>query len=109
MADLESSDQIRERVERVRKRQQERYQNEEYSINAQIPSEKIRTYCPLGREEEKLMEEMYESFALTGRSYYKILRVARTIADLEGADEIGIRHLREAAVYKMIDRKYWSV
>ena len=108
-AEREGSDRIRKRVELVRKRQQERYIQEDFSINACIPSEKIRIYCPLGKEEEKLMEEMYESFALTGRSYYKILRVARTIADLEGAENIGIRHLREAAVYKMIDRKYWSL
>jgi magnesium chelatase family protein len=55
------------------------------------------------------MEEMYEKYALTARTYHKVLRVARTIADMAGAENISIAHLRESLVYRGLDKKFWEV
>ena len=104
-----SSAEVRARVEKARQIQARRFADEDFLINAQIPSRRIGTYCALGKEEEAMMEQMYESFSLTGRSYMKILRVARTIADMADEEAISADHLAEAFTYRMIDRKYWGM
>ena len=55
-----------------------------------------------------MMKQAFQAMQLTARKYYKILTVARTIADLDGAEEIRLAHLREALCYRMIDNKYWG-
>ena len=76
--------------------------------NSQLLAKDIEKYCQLGVQEEKFMRQAFERMNLTARTYYKVLCVARTIADLEEAEEISLVHLREALSYRMIDKKYWG-
>jgi magnesium chelatase family protein len=77
-------------------------------FNSRIPGSKIKQYCALGDKEEKFMEDVYKKEELTGRSFHKILRVARTIADLDESEKIGMKHLREAVCYRSISERYWG-
>ena len=96
----DTSKDIRGRVEAARERQLDRYSGERYRFNSQLPSAHIDKYCVLGREEKKLMEAAYQTLGLSVRAYYKIIRVARTIADLDGAEHIREQHLAEAIGYR---------
>lgn len=104
----ESSAQIREQVSRARKIQLDRYRNTEIQFNSELSVDGIRKYCPIGREEQEFMGEVYHRLDLTARSYHRILKVARTIADLEGSDIISRAHLSEAVCYRMADKKFWT-
>lgn len=96
----ETSKAIRERVEAARERQLSRYRGEKYRFNSQLPSSHVEKYCYLGREPKKLMKAAYGTLGLSVRAYYKIIRVARTIADLEGSEYISEQHLAEAIGYR---------
>lgn len=100
----ESSADIRERVMEARERQNRRYQGTGYHFNAELGAGDIRTYCPLGTEEQAMMEEIFTIMNLSARAYHKVIKVARTIADLDGKDDIGTVHLSEAVCYRMNDR-----
>lgn len=100
----ESSADIRERVMEARERQNRRYQGTGYHFNAELGAGDIRTYCPLGTEEQAMMEEIFTIMNLSARAYHKVIKVARTIADLDGKDDIGTPHLSEAVCYRMNDR-----
>ena len=104
----ESSKDIRERVIMARERQKERYKGEGITTNSQLNAEKIKRYCILGSEEEKMMRQAFQKLNLTARMHHKILCVARTIADLAGEEKIGLAHLREAIGYRTLDKKYWG-
>ena len=104
----ESTAVIRERVLRTQKIQQERFAGEEFSFNSLIPAGKIDLYCPLGPEERDMMELIFNKLHLSARGYHKILKVARTIADMEGEENIGIMHISEAAGYRSIETKFWE-
>jgi magnesium chelatase family protein len=104
----ESSEDIRARVVRCQEIERERYRTENFFFNSRIPGSKIKQYCALGDKEEKFMEDVYKKEELTGRSFHKILRVARTIADLDESEEIGMKHLREAVCYRSISERYWG-
>lgn len=107
-AEEENSAEIRKRVMHVRKIQRERYQKEEFCFNSQIPAVRIREYCALNKKQENYMEQVYKRLNLTARSYHKILKVARTLADMEEEMHIGMRHLNEAVCYRSLDEKYWE-
>lgn len=92
----ENSAAIRKRVETVHAIQRERYQKEMISYNSQLVPGQMERYCILGGAEKKYMEQVYQSLSLTARGYYRILKTARTIADLEESTEIKKRHLGEA-------------
>lgn len=96
----ESSHAIRKRVEKARLRQIERYQGQKFLFNAELSGTDVVKYCRLGREEEQMMRQAYENLSLTARTYHKVLKVARTIADLEGEENISMDHLREALIYR---------
>ncbi len=96
----ESSAAIRERVARCHEIQRRRYQNEPFFHNSRIPGSKIGQYCALGEKEEAYMRSVYEKAGMTARTYHKLLRVARTIADLEEEEQIRLRHLAEAVCYR---------
>lgn len=96
----EDSAALRERVHIARVRQEERFRGTRYRFNADIKSADIEKYCSLGPNEQKVMEQLYESLSLSARSYHRILKTARTIADLEEADDINTKHLLEAACYR---------
>lgn len=104
----ETSAQIRERVCRAAQIQKERYREENILFNSQLSGSKVKQYCHLGSKEEKLIELVFENMDLSARAYHKILKVARTIADLAGADEIQEEHLCEAINYRSLDKKIWG-
>lgn len=104
----ESSKEIRRRVVKCHELQRMRYEEEAFFYNNQIPAARMEKYCKLEKEETDYMEEMFYKMGLTGRTFHKIIRVARTIADLEEEELIKIRHLREAVCYRSINEKYWG-
>lgn len=104
----ESSQDIQKRVLICHEIQCERYKNETFSHNSGIPASRLEEFCALDKKEQHYMERMYEKMALTARTYHKILRVARTIADLEQEKNIKVKHLTEAICYRNVDRKFWG-
>lgn len=104
----ESSETVKARVERTREIQKNRYYKDVFSFNSQIYGEDFKRYCYLHTEEEKFMKEMFTKLKLSARAYHRILRVARTIADMEEAKDIKKIHLAEAFFYRSIDKKYWE-
>ena len=104
----ETSAAIQKRVAVAQDIQRERYRKEAFSYNSQIPATKIREYCALDKKQEQYMEEIYGKLQLTARSYHKLLRVARTLADMDGGGRICDRHLEEAICYRSFDRKFWE-
>ena len=104
----ESSQEIQKRVLACHEIQCERFKNEEFSHNSGIPASRLEEYCYLGDKERKYMENIYEKMNLTARIYHKILRVARTIADLEQEKQISLSHLNEAICYRNVDEKFWG-
>lgn len=99
--ETESSRDIRERVTKARKTQSERYTNTGLFFNSSLTPRLIKQFIPLGSEEKRFLEALLERFRLTGRGYDKVLKVARTIADLEGSKDVKIPHLLEAVQYRM--------
>lgn len=104
----ESSKEIQSRVLACHEIQCERFKNEVFSHNSGIPASRLEEFCCLGPKEKKHMEAMYEKMNLTARTYHKILRVARTLADLDERKEISLAHLNEAICYRNIDEKFWG-
>lgn len=103
----ESSAQIRKRVMTAHKKQQERYQGLPIHFNAQLKGELLKEYCSLKSPEEKLLECAFTKLNLSARAYHKIIRVARTLADLEGEAEIAGEHILEAVRYRPPNRNDW--
>ena len=103
----ECSDAIRERVIEVHAIQKKRYQNEDFQFNSQIPAARIAEYCALSKDQEKYMKKIYKQLNLTARSYHKILKVARTLADMDASENILDAHLNEAVCYRNIDKRFW--
>jgi magnesium chelatase family protein len=104
----ESSVEIRERVARARVRQRERFKNEGIFANAQMSPRLIRRYCRIDAESERMLESAMARLGLSARAFDRILKVSRTIADLEGEDEIRGSHVAEAVGYRSLDRTYWT-
>lgn len=104
----ESSAGIRKRVMAARAIQEERYKGTSFRFNSDLDSEAVRKYCALDETCMKIMSSVYENMHLTARSYTRILKTARTIADLCGSSAIEPDHLMEAVSYRAVDRKYWE-
>lgn len=104
-AEGESSVEISGRVERARNIQLQRFRGTKVHCNAQMTSRHIRKYCDLDAAGHRLLEIVTEKLGLSARAYTRILKVARTIADLEGSDSIREQHLAEAIQYRSLDRK----
>lgn len=104
----DSSDSIRQRVVKARARQLDRYQGEKIYCNAQMSSRQIRKYCDISPECEQLLESAVNRLGLSARAHDRILKVARTIADLDGAEAVGTPHISEAIQYRSLDRNYWA-
>ncbi len=104
----ESSADIRKRVMHCHELQKERFKGESFSYNSKISTDKLEKYCFLGSREKSYMENMFDKLGLTARTYHKILKVARTIADLDGCESIKTKHLNEAICYRSINEKFWG-
>lgn len=104
----EPSSEIRARVVRARERQRERLRGEGIFSNAQMSSRHIRRFCAINGECERLLESAMTRLGLSARAYDRILKVSRTIADLDGSDEINTTHVAEAVGYRSLDRTYWA-
>ena len=104
----ETSEQIKQRVNEARKIQQERYL--EYGIfsNSELTPKLIEKYCKLDAKCKKLLQNAFEKLGLSARAHARILKVARTIADLDKKENIEVTHLAEAIGYRSLDRKYWK-
>lgn len=103
----ETSVQIRERVIKALQIQNERYHNTAYSFNAELGAKGVGTFCRLHRAEEMMLKEAFTRLGLSARAYHRIIKVARTIADLAGAEHIGCDHIAEAICYRTLDQKFW--
>ena len=103
----ESSADIRARVNRARARQLVRYRGEGITCNAQLSGALLEQYCPLGKAEEAMLKASFESMNLSARAYGRILKVARTIADLADRENISTMDLAEAISYRELDRKFF--
>lgn len=104
----ESSAEIQRRVCRAREIQQQRYEKIGIHTNAQLKVTELESYCALDDKGVTFMKQAYKKLGMTARIYHKVLRVARTIADLDGREQIVLRHLKEAVSYRTIDQKYWG-
>ena len=103
----ETSTDIRKRVCAARQVQTKRYQGNHLS-NSMLDISGLKRYCFLDNSGERLMKMAFEKLGLTVRTYHKILKVARTIADLDSSEQIQEKHLKEAISYRTMDKKYWG-
>jgi magnesium chelatase family protein len=103
----EPSERMRARVMAARERQLKRYAGTPFTKNADLTARAVREFCRLQPEAEALLRAALDQFALSARAHDKILKVARTIADLEGADDIATAHVAEAIQYRVTDRRLW--
>jgi magnesium chelatase family protein len=110
-AEPEGSNLIRERVVKAREIQLRRFSSETrtkiYS-NAQMTSRNIRSFCELSPDCERLLERAMSQQGLTARAHDRILKVARTVADLDGSGAIAPKHIAEAIQYRSLDRVFWA-
>ncbi len=103
----ESSETIKKRVNQARILQRERYKQEEIYSNSALTPKLTTKYCKLDSSSKKILEVAFEKLGLSARAYGRILKVARTIADLEEKENIELKHVAEAINYRSLDRKYW--
>lgn len=101
----ETTEDICSRIMVARERQGHRFRNCSYHFNGEMGHDDIEKYCVLGEKEQKLLEKAYAKLNLSARMYHRILKVARTIADLDGEDDIQVKHLSEALSYRRVERK----
>lgn len=104
----ESSQDIRKRVNAARSIQIERYKNDGIVCNARLTAALLDKYCVLDEKATQLLKNAFDRMGLSARAYNRILKVARTIADLDGKEVIGYRYIAEAVQYRGLDAKYWS-
>jgi magnesium chelatase family protein len=120
-AAAEGSEQIRARVLAARERQHTRFgqaaertkgsakaASRQIFSNSQMNTQQIRTYCELSSDAERLLERAMQQQGLSARAHDRILKVARTIADLGNEQDIAVKHIAEAIQYRTLDRSYWS-
>ncbi|PSO44100.1 MAG: magnesium chelatase [Parcubacteria group bacterium QH_9_35_7] len=97
---LESSKQVRQRVESAREQQQQRFENKEFNTNSEMTNEETKQVCKLNQESEQLLKQAVNKMNLSARGYHRILKIARTIADLEQCGAIKTSHIAEALQYR---------
>lgn len=104
---IETSQEIKNRVIQARKIQLERYQKYHIFSNSELSPQLIEKFCQLNDKCKQILKIAFETLGLSARAYNKILKVARTIADLNACEKIEEKHLAEAIQYRSLDRKYW--
>ena len=105
----ESSSTIRERVNKTRKIQMERYKGLNIYSNSQLQPSMIDKFCRLDDKGKAIVKNAFNKLGLSARAYNRILKVARTIADMEESESIKAHHLAEAIQYRSLDRKFWNI
>lgn len=103
----ESSIDIKKRIVKARSIQQKRYFELGILTNSELSGKYISKFCNINKESQELLKDAFERLGLSARAYNKILKVARTIADLEEFENIETKHILEAIQYRSLDRKYW--
>ena len=103
----ESSAEIRKRVNAARQIQLKRYQGTGIINNAALHAPYLQQFCPLTEDAKEMLRKVFDTLALSARGHDRILKVARTIADLEASEIINAQHVAEAVQYRSLDRKYW--
>jgi len=101
----ESSAAVAERVKRAREVQQERFRSEDIFTNAEMSSRQMKRYCPLSKPCRDMMEKMIDKMGFSARAFTRVIKLARTIADLDGTQDISIQHLMEASSYRFLDKR----
>jgi magnesium chelatase family protein len=109
LAKPKTSDELRREVEQARAIQLERYHNEMISYNSQLTTGLIRKYCTLDNETKKLLENAFQKLSFSARAHFKIIKLGRTIADMEGEERIRIHHIAEAIQYRSLDKMYRGI
>lgn len=104
----ESSSKIKQRVDMARKIQHDRYEKDGIYTNSQLTPKLIDKYCKLDKDSKQILELAFHRLGLSARAYGRILKVARTIADLEQKENIESNHIAEAIQYRSLDKKYWK-
>ncbi len=104
----ETSAQIRERINAARRIQQIRYEGTGITCNARLTAKMLKKFCPLSDGAETALKNAFEKLNMSARAYDRILKVARTIADIDGADIIDTKHVLQAIQLRSLDRKYWG-
>ncbi len=104
----ESSAAIRERVKTARAMQLKRFKNSKIKLNSQMRPQEVKKYCLIDEKAEQLLKTAFNQFNMSARAYDRILKIARTIADLEESSAILLPHLAESLKYRTLDKKYWG-
>lgn len=107
-APAESSEEIRRRVINARRVQLERFEGEKIFSNAQMTPRLIRKHCAIDSASKSLLENVITRLGLSARAYDRILKVSRTLADLEGREQVESSHISEAIQYRTLDRNFWA-
>lgn len=105
---IENSKEIKQRVNRARKIQLERYKDLDIYSNSSLTPNLMEKYCKLDENSKSILKKAFENLGLSARAHGRILKVARTIADLDGKKEIQVNHITEAIQYRNLDKKYWK-
>lgn len=106
--EAENSSKIKERVNKARRIQQGRYKENGIYSNAELTPKLVNKYCKLDKEAKAIMQNAFEKLGLSARAHGRILKVARTIADLDEEENINVNHIAEAIQYRSLDKKYWN-
>jgi magnesium chelatase family protein len=101
----ESSGTLKERIGRARSMQKKRFDDQNVQFNARMSDKQIKLYCIIDEDSQKLIEMAIEKLGLSARAYTKVLKVARTIADIDEEEKIQSSHVAEAIQYRNLDRK----
>lgn len=104
----ETSAEIKKRVDRARQIQNERYKDENITCNARLTPSQLKKYCILTNDAENMLETAFKKMGLSGRAYDRLLKVSRTLADLDESEYIESYHIAQAIQFRSLDRKYWA-
>mgnify|MGYP002514705217 FL=1 len=103
----ESSAEVRKRVNEARLIQKKRYEGTGVTCNARLTTAMLKKYCEMTDDAKEFLKASFEKLAMSGRAYDRILKVARTIADLDKSEHIAKSHIAQAVRFRNLDRKYW--
>lgn len=100
---------LKEDINKAKEIQSQRYKKESIVFNSQMKPNHMKKYCKLGNSEKALMEEAFNKLGLSARAHNRIIKISRTIADLEESEQIQVKHIAEALQYRNLDRKFWNL